>query len=589
MHWLGSGPVALACTLAAAPPAAGQAPLAQVPAGSPVVVSVRGVKNVRDHLGTLVKNALPDLGPRVQEALDGLVKWALGERKLAGLKDDGPLFLVFPDVASLPSDKPELLAVVGVSDYTAFRDGLLTDAERKALKEDKAAGYESAPVGVRTVYFIKRPDHALVCLDQKTAAALAKGGGKGLDGTLDKDLAEKLLAADVACYVDLAALRAKLTRQILAQWLADNVEPILAGLDRSKLETLKAASTTLLQAYEDGTGLLLTCNFQPQGLALHVGAGFAGDSKSNGFLKTVKPSPLAGLLTLPADQTVYTAVDFGPEAYKSVHPLIKNMLASADEDDETQYNAVRRALAALLAAGPRSWLSATRLGTGRTGLEVGGFAEPARAVDAQVKLLKALKKGGDYQAVPLKDSAVVKNAAETYRGVRLYQARLPWDLNRLAEDMPTGEGAVEALRKMYGDQLTIWFGVLNKQYVQVAAPTWPLAKRYLDQYFGKKSTVGEDRAFTETRGRLPKVATLVTLTSVPRYAQSWSEFTYAILKGSVKLAKPPAEKEWGPPSYVGAALTLQAGRGSFDLWIPAAAGADFRRASTFFNPPEKKK
>ena len=52
----------------------------------------------------------------------------------------------------------------------------------------------------------------------------------------------------------------------------------------------------------------------------------------------------------------------------------------------------------------------------------------------------------------------------------------------------------EAVRKMYGEQMNLWFGVVDKQYVQVAAPTWQAARRYLDQYFTKKTTVADEHA-----------------------------------------------------------------------------------------------
>src|SRR5947209_19177981 len=68
--------------------------LAQVPAGSKVVVYVRGWEGARERLMTMLKNALPDLAPQLEAKLDDMIREGLQGRELKGLPKDGALFLV---------------------------------------------------------------------------------------------------------------------------------------------------------------------------------------------------------------------------------------------------------------------------------------------------------------------------------------------------------------------------------------------------------------------------------------------------------------------------------------------------------------
>src|SRR2546425_12453786 len=77
------------------PAAAGEAPLAQLPADTPILVSLRGFQGTKERLATMIKNALPDLGPGVADKMDAALDRALEGRKLAGLDPNGPIFLAF--------------------------------------------------------------------------------------------------------------------------------------------------------------------------------------------------------------------------------------------------------------------------------------------------------------------------------------------------------------------------------------------------------------------------------------------------------------------------------------------------------------
>src|SRR5262249_33928861 len=159
---------------------------------------------------------------------------------------------------------------------------------------------------------------------------------------------------------------------------------------------------------------------------------FAADSKSNAFLKTMKPGALAGLKSMPADYTTFTAFDFGAEAYQVFHPIVKALSASGgEEDDEKGPNkAISDALDEMLAAKPRKYLSASKR-DGHEELQVWDFADPKKGVAAQLKLFRALKEGAEYQMMPLKDKPVIKANSAKYRNSSFHYVRLKWDLDKV--------------------------------------------------------------------------------------------------------------------------------------------------------------
>jgi hypothetical protein len=585
-RWLGSYPLLVGLLLAAPAPAAEESPLAQIPAKTPIVVSIHGFKRTTDRLITTIKNALPDLGPTIQTHIADFMKQGFLEgRELKGLKDDAHIFLA---VTGLPKgedeDEPSLAVVVRVTDYKTFRDSLMTEDERKDLKEEKA-GYEVATIHGQELYFVNRSGYAVVSPAKKVAQKfIPKEKFKGLDSVLSKGTAEKLLETDIAVYADLAAITKNYADQIkgVKQLIDDALEraPDAGFASKEKVEMIQAISGALFQALADGRVVLLTCDFRPAGAALHMEVNVPTDSKSNGFLKTMKPSSLAGLKSLPASFTTFTAIDFGYQAYKAFHPIMKCLAAGPEDDDKGNNKAILAAMDEFLAAKPLRYLSASKTG-GSTGFQVWEFTDPAKGVAAQLKLMKALKKGGEYQFVPIKETPVVKANAEKYRDAPLHFAGIKWDLEKLAEDTPGGEELVKFMKKTAGEGMNLWFGVVDQRYMQVMAPDWKTAKKLLDDYFDKKDMIGSDKhkMFIEARDNLPRDASMVCMTQAGPLAHTIGESIYAIAKGQglpFNINPPGKLAKRIQSSYLALALTMQAGRGSFDLWLPGAAARDFR-------------
>src|SRR6266849_9012349 len=56
--------------------------LSQVPAKAPIVIQLRGVEQVKDHLIAMIKDALPDLGGQAEEKINALMMQGLEGRSL---------------------------------------------------------------------------------------------------------------------------------------------------------------------------------------------------------------------------------------------------------------------------------------------------------------------------------------------------------------------------------------------------------------------------------------------------------------------------------------------------------------------------
>jgi hypothetical protein len=592
-RWFGLGAVWFALVLAVPAAAADESPLAQIPAKAPIVISLHGIERTKQRVLTMVKNALPDLAPAVQAQVDKAWKQAFEGRQLKGVKDDDPVFLFFPNMPNTKAEVPNMALVLRVEDYAEFRDGFLKGDEVKTLKHIKDMGYDVVTLDRKPTYFIKGKGYAVITPDQAVAAQLArKDRGPGLDSTLGKAVAARLLAADMAGYVDLGAVKEKYAAQInigrkaIEAALESAADAGIADLDKNKVQLVKELVGGFFRAFDDSTSVLATARFEPDGLAMNVRLGVAANSASNEFLKKLKPAAFAALKTLPGDFTTYSGFEFGPETYKVFHPIMKILLVSGKEEDKQQNEAIAKALDEMLAARPRSFLSAGMMGAGRASLQVWDYADPARATAAQLRLFQALKDGGEFAMTPLKGKPVIKPSAEKYRGAALHHVRLKWDLGKITESMPGGgEQVADMLKKLIGEGMNVWFGTVEKKYVQVSGKDWAEAKKYLDDYFSGDNTIGaRAKAFAAARARLPKKATMVSLIHVPRLAQYYADFLYAMLKGPLNLkdkpAATPAKKS--PAHYLGVALTLEAGHGSFDLWVPGTAARDFRRIAEMF-------
>src|SRR5262249_39179029 len=154
------------------------------------------------------------------------------------------------------------------------------------------------------------------------------------------------------------------------------------------------------------------------------------------------------------------------------------------------------------------------------------YADPAKGMDAQLKLIEAMGAGTTFQSGALKEKPKVQPKAEKYKGFELTSVQLTWDFDKMmeqaggAQQLPeeAKKQMVEMWKKLLGEKMNYWFGTDGKVVVQVIAKDWKAAEKLLDQYFTGKDTVGAVQAFADARKEMPADATMLVLVDLVRYA-----------------------------------------------------------------------
>ena len=576
-YWLGLAALVLV-TATARPLSAGPAEdaasaLAQVPAKAPVVIQLRGVEQTKARLIAMIKEALPDLGAKVEEQINSHFTEVLEGRSLKGMVKNGPVFVVFNDFPTSGDEeefKKNVAGLVHVVKYADFRDSILTADERKELKKEN--GYEKTQIHGEDIYFVDRGDWVVVAQSKEAAKAHASKPAQGLDGKLAKDFAGKLLESDLAVYVDMAAVRGKFGDQIAdaKKEIEDKIGEAgdVPGLEKQQVELVKKLIGPVFQALDDSKAVLLAIDLRKPGLAIHAQGSVGASTKTNEALKGLKPAALDELAKLPAGMMTYSAMQIHEGWLKH----LSGYLFGADGGkDDKENKKLKAALDELAAAKPRLLLDGTSVPLKK--IQVWTFDEPAKAVAAHLKVLRALEEGDTFQAAPVK-GIKIKEKAETFGDFTLHSFSASWDFEKLTEKLKgagglpgIGDVMTNLMKKMLGEDVHLWFGTNGKTVVQVIAKDFKEAQGILEQLAKGQKTIGDVPAFQESRKQMPKEATYLAFTDAPAYIKTMVEPFQALIPVPIPLAK-------GKPSYLGIAATLKPERGSFDLWIPGSTAQE---------------
>lgn len=552
---------------AGAAPARAESALAQVPEKAAVVVQIRGIEGAKDRFMAMVRAALPDLAGVVQAQLDKGMQDALNGRELKGLAKDGPVLVALLEVPASGQEHPKAAGLFRVTDYAAFRDGILKEEERKNLTKDPA-GYEVVKgEGERPLYLLDRSGFAVITRSKDAVETFLKQQ-PGLDGKLGGPAADRLLESDVGIYVDLAAVRKQYEDQIqgIRQLIPMMMGQMEGKMDKRSVAMLNSFTKGVFQLLDDGRSWLLTLDFRPEGLAFHTEGSVGAESKSNAFLKDSQPASLADIGKLPAGQLGYGAVEFGPRLAK----IYEEMMAGG-EGAQGAADAQKE----LGQAAPRSMLVDFNLPP--AGIQVWRYEDPAKAADAQRKVYESLNAGSNFQGAILKDKPEVKPDAETHEGFKLTSVHLTYDFDKMMEALPEQARAMaQSMKKIAGDGVNLWTGTDGKVVVQLTGKDWDVAKKQLDNYVSGRETAAGSKPFGETLKHLPERTTMLTVVDLPLYVQKMAEFMGPALKGQVPVDLSGLKADAGK-SYLGAAVTLQPERGSLDVWVPTSAVVEIRK------------
>lgn len=567
------GPCLALLVLAPLAPAQDTSPLDVLPVQCPIVIQMRGFERTKGRLITLINNALPDLGKRVQETIEDTLKSQLGERQLKGLAPFGPVVIFFTEVPQANQEIPPAGVMVRVTDAAAFRTGFFTEQERKTLKK-RDDGVETIEVQGTTLHVLERHGYLIVTPHAGVPIHFVKGD-KSLRNHFTADAAKRMQEADVGVYVHAAAIY-----QTYGQTIRDGrqfIDFMLAqgggGLDKAQLEMFRNIINGALQGFEDSRHLLVTADLRPDGLALRAGVTFGQESKTNQFLKSMSPGDLKAVESLPSGQLSYVASRSEPALSKALNAFTMGIFADPNTENG---KAIEKAMLILEEAGGQETMNSANLQS--HGIAVHRFTDSAKAVQGQLQLFQAIAAGKKYSSMQLKKAAV-KPDAHAHRGFTLHHAEMVWDFEQMAANLPIdGAKLAEAMKKIMGEGINVWFGTDGKNLVQLTAKDWPQAQKILDDYLDAKSVVGKDPSFQEARKNLPGQANLIAYYDVPQALESIRMGMAATL-GALGQGGPKFEpaKEKAKPIFFGVALILKPEHAGIDLWVPAAAAREVQK------------
>jgi hypothetical protein len=583
-HWTTTAAALLALAAFAptawtAPAETGKSALAWVPAAAPIVIHLNSPETLRDHVVAFLKAAVPDQADRVQQHIDDFLKNGADGRKLRGLAKDGPIFVALSEIPKdVSPDKPPKVAIIAaVTSYAEFRDNILTDKEKKSLKQGD--GYESATAenGNHDIFFVDRKDYVVVTPTKDLAAAYVKGA-PGLDGKLGKAQAGKLLGSDAGVYVDLESVNKEFGDQLKAarkeaieqfKKLAESVPQAQKG----QFEMVQKMLDPLFQAIEDGKSVLAAAEVGPNGVTYHEELEFRASTPTTDLLKGSKTVAFKDLGKLPAGDVFYAGMVIGPSLTKLFTSI---MAAMASDPNAKGGKAMVEAYEAWAKAGPTEVLSAVTYPT--AGVSVTKADDPAKLMEASVKVLTVMGEEGAFPNVYFKDKPEIKPNAQKYHDISFTSIHMVWDLDKMlsASSAQLPEAArkqmTEAMKKMMGEEMNAWIGADGKSVIQVTAKDWDSAQKVLDQYFKGEGGAGDDKSFAAVRKALPEQASVVALIDVVQAVGDILDFVKPILDASGapvpnKFPKPIK----GKPGFIGFAITLEPDRCGCDLSVASDA------------------
>jgi hypothetical protein len=583
---LAAAVLVLGATAQAAPVPANKTALTQVPATAPVVFHVRGIDGVVDRLIAFLKNALPDQANQAATLLRLGLAGGLDGRQFKGMAKDGPIFAVLTELPKAGQEDVSGVILVAVTNYAEFRDGILKEDERKKLEKDKL-GFEVTTLDSgKTLFFVDRKDFAVVTPSKDAAVAFTKPQANGLDKKISPALTGKLLSSDLGVYFNLDIFGKQYAEQVkeAKQTIEDGLKGLGDALpkeQRGGIEVVRQLVGPAFQALEDSQGALLSVEFRPDGVALHIESELRPGSATGKALGTVKPIKFDSLGLLPGGSMFYTGIEFTPDILK----LLNGLMLAALESDSKEAKAMKAAIDELAKFPPRTQLDATTLPT--AGLRVWTAAEPARSLAAQLQLTEAMGAGSSFATALLKDKPVIKKDARKYRDISWTEVTVQFDLEKMADSFGGGQEIpaetkkqlIEGMKKLMGEKVHTWLGADAKHVYQVTAEDWAAAEKTLDRYFKEDGTLAAQAGYRTARKELPAEANVLALIDVARYASNIVDMMRPVLQNMLPIQPNyPAALPKDRSSYAGLAVVLTGERASLDVVITADTVKDVYKA-----------
>ena len=541
-----------------------------IPADALVVVHLNGRGPVVEHLAQFLAAVQPDAAKDLPKRLQkSLAELAPGRDVNAVPPAERIVGLAYT-LDGWNSPTPPWVWLVPVQDGAEFRKKLLTDDERGDFEAGKEGVDRAGPW-----FLVARPGHVAVSASEEAAKAYHASRNR-LTAERLGTLSPVVNESDAAIYVNLTGVNAQYgdavrsALQFATLLLQNGGTGPIPAFDARQLETVKFALTGVTQALADGRDLAVGLNAGTEGLIVRAEVAFAPGSPTAKQFAADKPVSLDEVLTLPAGCTTYTASRWGPAAAAILRQLTREY--QAPPDDERARAAVTTYESAL-----RDGVQVTA-GRGSESGSVLATPDAAKLTAAHAKLLRTMPQGGYSRNVLLAAKPGLREQAVEAHGFALHRAELALDLEAgvaTIRDPNVKQATLESMKRLVNEKTVLWFGDDGKRYVQLEAATPVDATRVLESLLAETDRVGANAAFQATRHRLPKLASMVllaeagpTMTLLADYARSVAGALPAVPGFEVpefRTLKDP------PQSFVGLAVTAQAGRLGMTMFVPAAA------------------
>jgi hypothetical protein len=574
----------LTTPLAAAPgdkaPPPGEDVLALASDKALIVLQVNGVERAQERLNALLKAAVPDLADKAAQNVREMLAELLEGRDLKALRGDGRLLITIADLDQA-ADKAGITFLFPVRTADAFKKDFLTEPERTSLKKDgdlEQLKFEDQEV---PFYLAELKDYVVVSADRDLTAAYTKGTVAGVSRRASREVSRAFHAGDVSLFVNATAVQAKYGDQLkrykaLAETLLKGEG--IQGVNKGQMAQIKGVLDAAFQIVEDGTAAVLTVEFRPDGLRLLGLAQFGDKTPTATALQKYQLAPFEALGTLPAGQAVYSGSNLNLGSSEAAGVMAGGF--TADDEDAPAKETLAGLLKDLRSSDHGLVLTAGNM-LAAGGLEALSSKEAAKIVDARLKILKALTATGSFANVPLKGKPDIKENAEKVGGFSLHAATVKYDFDKATAELPaeTRDATRASMKRaLGGDEARFWFGTDGKTVLQVTGPDWSVAKALAEGYLSGGTGIGKDEAFQFTRKQLPAEASMLAVLDAGRTAHSLlgllRDTAGAVPGLPVQLTDVKAPT--GKAAYIGAAVVLTTGHGSFELFVPATAVAQIR-------------
>ena len=541
-----------------------------IPADALVVVQVSGRGPAVERLTRFLTAVQPDAAKDLPQRLRRLLADAAPGRDVDAVTPGERVVGVAFTFDGWNSPTPPWVWLIPVKDAATFRKKLLTDDERGNSEAGKEGVDRAGPW-----FVVGRPGYVAVSASEAAAKAFHAGRELVTPERLG-GLAPILNESEVSAYVNVAAVNAQYgdvvrsTVQFVGLMLRNGGNGPIPAFDPRQVETVQFVLDGLTQTLADGRDLAAGLNFGTDGVTLRAEVAFTPGSPTAKRFAADKPVSLDELLTLPAGFTAYTASYWGPAAATIVRRLTREYHAPADDERAT----------AAVTAFDATGRDGVRVGISRGGESATLLVTPdgAKVTAAHAKLLRTMPRGGYSRNVLLGEKPGLREKALEASGFVLHRSELVLDLEAgvaTIRDPNVKQATLESMKRLVNEKTVLWFGDDGQRSAQLEAADETSATRLLGSLLADVDRVGGNAAFMATRQRLPKSASYLLLAEAGPTVATLADYTRSVagaLPAVPGFEIPEFRTLKNPPqSFVGVALTAQAGRVGLTLFVPAAA------------------